>query len=220
MLWGGHFDRFYMSQIDSYGTLQDMARLLGEYRPDVIHIHHLLLIGAELPFLARRMLPNAKIVMTLHDYYPICHRDGLMVRNKTDERCDRASPSRCHACFPNIAADRFLLREQNLKTLLRAVDLFIAPSEFLRDRYVQWGLPTNKIAVVANARPAVEPAPVRLNRPGRATFGYFGNLNPWKGVLVLLDAAKRLRDQGMDFELRLHGGAPFQSEAFTSALSR
>ena len=70
VVWAGHFDRFYMSQTDSYGTMQDMARLLEDYRPDVLHLHHLLLVGAELPFLARRVLPNAEIVLTLHDYYP------------------------------------------------------------------------------------------------------------------------------------------------------
>ena len=47
LLWSGHFDRFHLSQIDHYGALQDCATLLKEFRPDVIHIHHLVLIGAE-----------------------------------------------------------------------------------------------------------------------------------------------------------------------------
>ncbi|WEK03640.1 MAG: glycosyltransferase family 4 protein [Candidatus Devosia phytovorans] len=219
VLWAGHFDRFYMSQTDSYGTMQDMARLLADYRPDVVHLHHLLLAGAELPFVARRVLPKAEIVLTLHDYYPICHRDGLMLRNRTNEHCTTASPSACNACFPDIGADRFLLRERNLKTLLKAVDRFIAPSQFLRDRYVEWGLPPDRITVLHNARPAVAEAPTLLNRV-RTTFGYFGNLNPFKGVDGLLEAAKILRDSGLDFELRVHGGAPYQSPAFTEKLDR
>ncbi len=213
VLWAGHFDRFYMSQSDSYGMLQNVARLLADYRPDVVHLHHLLLLGAELPFLARRVLPRAEIVLTLHDYYPICHRDGLMLRTGSNERCESASPSACHACFPEIGADRFLLRERNLKTLLRAVDRFIAPSEFLRQRYIAWGLPPDRITVVANARPPATAAPAVLDR-GKTTFGFFGNLNPYKGVPVLLEAAKRLRSDGVDFELRLHGGSLYQNEAF------
>ena len=219
VLWAGHFDRFYMSQTDSYGTIQDFARLLADYKPHVLHLHHLLLAGAELPFLARRMLPDAEIVLTLHDYYPICHRDGLMLRNGTNERCSHASPSACHSCFPDIGADRFLLRSQNLKTLLRAVDRFIAPSEFLRARYIDWGLPADKIVVLHNARPKVLPAPTLIDR-GRTTFGFFGNLNPYKGVPVLLEAAKHLRSQGVDFELRLNGGALYQDEAFTATVER
>ncbi len=221
LLWSGHFDRFHLSQIDHYGTLQDLATLLGEFKPDVIHIHHLVLIGAEFLALARRLLPQAAIVMTLHDYYPICHHDGLMVRPGDRQLCTGATPTSCHSCFPEIGADRFLLRERFLKTHLQAVDRFVAPSRFLRQRYVDWGLPGEKIEVIANARPAQIPVPHRHTHGARTRFGYFGNLNPWKGVLPLLQAAKLMERSGeAGFELRIHGGAPFQSEAFTAALDK
>jgi len=219
LLWSAHYDRFHMSQIDHYGTLQDLGALLGEFRPDVIHVHHLVLIGAEFLTLARRLLPQASIVMTLHDYYPICHHDGLMVRPGDRQRCTGSSPAACHGCFPEIGSDRFLLRERFIKTHLAAVDRFIAPSRFLRQRYVDWGLPADRVEVIANARPPQNPAPHRSTQGRRASFGYFGNLNPWKGVLPLLQAAQLLRAAGdREFSLRIHGGAPFQGEAFTSAL--
>jgi glycosyltransferase involved in cell wall biosynthesis len=221
LLWSGHFDRFYLSQIDHYGTLQDMAALLQEFRPDVIHIHHLVLIGAEFLTLARRLLPDAAIVMTLHDYYPICHNDGLMARPLDKGRCSGATPARCRGCFPEIGADRFLLRERFLKTHLAVVDRFVAPSRFLRQRYIEWGLAPDRIEVVENARPACKPAPHRATIGPRASFGYFGNVNPWKGVLELIKAAALLRASGeTDFELRIHGGAPFQSDAFQEAFGR
>ncbi|WP_336810427.1 glycosyltransferase family 4 protein [Bosea sp. MMO-172] len=218
LLWSAHYDRFHMSQIDHYGTLQDLATLLEEFRPDVIHVHHLVLIGAEFLTLARRLLPQAAIVMTLHDYYPICHHDGLMVRPGDRQRCNGSSPSACHGCFPEIGSDRFLLRERFIKTHLAAVDRFVAPSRFLCQRYVDWGLPGERIEVIANARPTQEAAPHRQATGRRTSFGYFGNLNPWKGVLPLLQAAQLLRASGeTEFSLRIHGGAPFQSEAFTAA---
>jgi len=218
LLWSGHFDRFYLSQIDHYGTLQDLAGLLQEFRPDVVHVHHLVLIGAEFLTLARRLLPQVKIVMTLHDYYPICHNDGLMARPSDKQRCMGASPANCRGCFPEISADRFLLRERFLKTHLAAVDQFVAPSHFLRQRYVDWGLAGDRIEVIANARPACEPVPHRAKRGPRASFGYFGNVNPWKGVLELIKAATLLQASGLrGFELRIHGGAPFQSDAFVAA---
>ncbi len=219
LLWSSHFDRFHLSQIDHYGTLQDLGTLLSEFRPDVIHIHHLVLIGAEFLTLARRLLPDASIVMTLHDYYPICHHDGLMVRPGDRQRCTSPSPGACHGCFPEIGSDRFLLRERFLKTHLAVVDRFVSPSRFLRQRYVDWGLPAEKIEVIANARPAQTPTAHRRAGARRGSFGYFGNLNPWKGVLPLLQAAKLLAASGeADFSLRIHGGAPFQSERFTTAL--
>jgi glycosyltransferase involved in cell wall biosynthesis len=216
LLWAGHFDRFFMSQVDLYGVIPDLEELLNEFRPDVVHIHHLLLIGAEFPALVRRVLPKARIVMTLHDYYLICAHDGLMMRTSGRERCHGASPDRCQGGFPEVGADQFLLRERYLKTLLSTVDRFVSPSEFLRDRFIAWGLDGNRIDVIANGQPepGAIPAVPRDEGAPRNVFGYFGNLNPWKGGTVLLDAAERLIDAGVDFELRVHGGTPFQADAF------
>lgn len=221
LLWSGHFDRFFMSQIDLYGVVPDLTELLRDFRPDVVHIHHLLLLGAEFPHIVRRTLPDCRIVMTLHDYYPLCHHDGLMVRTSGKELCHKSSPDRCHSCFKDIPLDRFVLREQHLKALLRTVDRFISPSQFLRQRFIDWGLNGDQIDVIANGLPPRD-APSRKGQPenDRPVFGYFGNLNPWKGTSVLLEAARQLIDEGLRFELRVHGGAPFQTDSFKDEIAR
>jgi glycosyltransferase involved in cell wall biosynthesis len=220
LLWSGHFDRFFMSQVDIYGVVPDLVELLRDFRPDVVHLHHLLLLGAEFPHIVRRTLPDCRIVMTLHDYYPICHHDGLMVRTEGKELCHAASPDRCHACFKDIPLDRFALRERHLKALLSVVDRFVAPSRFLRQRFIDWGLGEDAIEVIANGLPSRD-APQTIGSSGdRLVFGYFGNLNPWKGVTVLLQAARQLMREGLPFELRVHGGAPFQSEDFRAEIDR
>ncbi len=220
LLWSGHFDLFYMSQIDLYGIVPDIVELLQDFRPDVVHLHHLLLLGAEFPHIVRRTLPDCRILLTLHDYYPICHHDGLMVRTTGKELCQGASPDRCHACFKDIALDKFVLRERHIKSLLSAVDAFVSPSEFLKQRYVEWGLAEELISVIPNGqpeRPSLETKQIERRKP---VFGYFGNLNPWKGATVLLEAARQLISEGFDFELRVHGAAPFQSESFVSEIER
>lgn len=221
LLWSGHFDRFFMSQIDLYGVVPDLTELLRDFRPDVVHIHHLLLLGAEFPHIVRRTLPECRIVMTLHDYYPLCHHDGLMVRTSGKELCHKSTPDRCHACFKDIPLDRFVLREQHLKALLRTVDRFVSPSQFLRQRFIDWGLDGERIDVIANGLPRRD-VPARKDRQenDRPIFGYFGNLNPWKGTTVLLEAARQLIDEGLRFEMRVHGGAPFQSDSFKDDIAR
>lgn len=221
LLWSGHFDRFFMSQIDLYGFVPDLTELLREFKPDVVHLHHILLMGAEFPHIVRRTLPACKIVMTLHDYYPICHHDGLMVRTDKRELCHASSPDRCHACFKDIKPDRFALREQHLKALLGTIDRFAAPSEFLKRRYVDWGIAENRICVIANGLPtsAFETGKNKA-KTERPIFGYFGNLNPWKGTRILLEAARQLIADGVDFELRVHGGAPFQAPEFVADIDR
>lgn len=221
LLWSGHFDRFFMSQVDLYGIVPDIVELLRDFRPDVVHLHHLLLLGAEFPHIVRRTLPECRIVMTLHDYYPICHHDGLMVRTTSKELCHGASPDRCHSCFKEIALDKFVLRERHLKSLLSAVDGFVSPSEFLKQRYVDWGISEHLISVIPNGQP--ERAEVKkrdVTQRTKPVFGYFGNLNPWKGATVLLEAAKQLISEDFEFELRVHGAAPFQSESFVADIDR
>ncbi|MBO1904284.1 glycosyltransferase family 4 protein [Microvirga sp. 3-52] len=222
VMWCGHFDQLNLSQIDSYGVVPHIVSLLEDFRPDIVHIHHVLLIGVEFIALVRRILPDARIVMTLHDYYPICAHDGLMMRTKGRERCDRATPNRCNGCFPDVAADRFLLREKYIQTHFGQVHRFIAPSRFIKERFVSWGLSPDSIEVVANGRPATVPAAHRRTDSGRrSVFGYFGNLNPWKGIPTLLKATQRLVEEGFDdFELRLHGGAPFQSNTFVEEIDK
>ena len=213
ILWAGHFDRFYQSQIDLHGIVPDLSAFLQSFRPDVVHIHHTLLLGIEMLFLIRRVLPKVRIVYTLHDYYPICANDGQMVTTDGHQLCTGASPDACHRCFPDRTPDKFVLREKHLKSMMSLVDQFISPSEFLRDRYVAWGLPADRITVLRNGRPAVEAASPRAAKR-RNVFGYFGNLSPYKGIRVALKAVALLKG----FSLQIHGGMPFQTDAFKAEI--
>lgn len=221
ILWAGHFDRFHQSQIDLYGVVPDLSELLLGFRPDVVHFHHTLLVGVEAIFLVRRILPGARIVFTLHDYYPICPRDGIMLTVPDDHLCDAATLDGCRRCFPAMAPERFVMREAYIKTAFSQVDAFVAPSRFLRDRVVAWGLPADRITVIANGRPRISPAPHRRITAGqrRDVFGFFGNITPAKGADLAVAAARLAAEDVPGLCLRLHGGSPFQAEAFVNAFS-
>ncbi|WP_299472500.1 glycosyltransferase family 4 protein [uncultured Roseibium sp.] len=220
LMWAGHFDRFNMSQIDLRAFVPDMTALLESFRPDVVHINHLILFGVELPVLIRRVLPDVRIVMTLHDYYAICANDGVLMKN-ADEPCAAMGPGGLCNCIEAAKPNDMRLRERFIKTHLEAVDQFVAPSSFLREVYIRWGLPADKISIIRNGRPEVPQAP---NRAGdddpKRVFGFFGNLTPWKGIEVLLRAAELLIDREVDFEVRVHGGAPFQSPEFVERIEK
>ncbi|KZB54391.1 glycosyltransferase family 4 protein [Thalassospira xiamenensis] len=219
LFWAGHFDRFNMSQTDLYAVAPNFTELLKTWDPDVVHIHHLVLWGIELPMLIRRVLPHCQIVMTLHDYYPICPNDGLMIHRGTRQRYLEADRIGKRCGLDGIAPDRFSMRSVNLRNHLRVVDRFLSPSAFLRDRYIDWGINPEKIEVMHNGRPPVPAAPKRDMGTGMPNvFGYFGNLNPWKGADVLLEASQKLAADDVDFELRVHGAAPFQTVAFNEKI--
>jgi glycosyltransferase involved in cell wall biosynthesis len=216
VLWAGHFDRFHQSQIDLYGVIPDLAELLQSFRPDVVHFHHTLLVGVEALFLVRRVLPEARIVFTLHDYYPICPRDGIMLTTDENRLCRGATLDACRRCFPAAPAERFVMRESYIKTAFSLVDMFVAPSRFLRQRFIEWGLAADRIKVVPNGRPPVVAAPHRPLAAGgrRNVFGYFGNVTPAKGTALAVAAIGQLdKDEA---RLRIHGGSPFQAEGFVA----
>jgi glycosyltransferase involved in cell wall biosynthesis len=167
----------------------DLSQLLASIQPDVVHFHHYVHVGVETIRLVKNICPQAKIFMTLHEYIAICQNNGQMV--KTNGRlCYQYSPRECHLCFPHIPQENIFLREIYIKSFFKLVDQFIAPSKFLRERYIQWGLKPERISVIENGLPESEKIPPRKLRTDeiRGKFAYFGQINPYKGVDVILEA--------------------------------
>src|SRR3546814_20297168 len=68
--------------------------------------------------------------------------------------CHGATLDSCRRCFPAVPPERFVMREQYIKTAFSLVDMFVSPSHFLRRRFIEWGLPAERIKVIANGSPA------------------------------------------------------------------
>ncbi|SDX73779.1 Glycosyltransferase involved in cell wall bisynthesis [Allochromatium warmingii] len=226
VLVGGRFEARSLSQAD-FGYLQDLGRVLEAVRPDVVHFHHVLLLGLESILLARRLLPSARLVMTLHDYYTICSNDGLMVR--TDgELCQQASPGRCAHCLPDSGLINQRLRWLAVRTAFEQIDQFVAPSHFLANRFIQWGLNAERLAIIPNGHPDAEhahrPRPRHRAASAPLVIGFFGHLNTAKGLTVLLRALQRLRDRsadphGLPVRVVVHGSDRFAPDALKDELA-
>jgi glycosyltransferase involved in cell wall biosynthesis len=235
LLWTGGFDSFFLSQIDLHGVPPALEQVLAELQPDVVHFHHLLTLGCELPAMVRRLAPRAAIVLTLHDYYPLCAHDGQMV-TPAGALCHAASLDACRKCLPERSLTDFRLRRLHVEAALGVADMLVAPSVFLRDRFVAAGVPAGRIRVLPNGVPAVPAAPHR-QPPGRSgwgrsgwgplgwpqairrdRFGFFGHLNRFKGATVALEASASLSGAGVAHSLALHGGDDHQTEAFREQL--
>ena len=187
-----------------YGRLEDRTVLTQHFRdflvaerPDVIHFQHSRFMGYDMVRIARNTLPHAPILYMLHDYLAICHNHGHMVRTMANELCEQESPRRCHECFPDILPQTFYMRKRLIQSHLSQVDCFIAPSEYVRTRYAEWGVPAERIRVVPYAKPAAARAPEPRRDGPRNRFAFFGQFTPYKGADVLLQAMARL---GSDFE--------------------
>lgn len=205
----GHASLEHLTATIPLGEESDFAAMLRAVKPDVIHFHHYLFLGVEMIRAAKRICPDARIVITLHEYVAICMQGGLMI--KPDGRlCHHYSPRECHLCFPHLKSEDFFLREQYVKSFFKLVDLFISPSEFLKDRYLAWGLNGSRVEVVENGLPQGERVPLRPLRQGeiRGRFAYFGQINPFKGVDLILEAFALLsKEAGKRVSLDIFGSA-------------
>lgn len=214
LVWLDHFDRFFLSQVDIYGLLAALAPLVARLQPDVIHLHHPLMFGLETVDLLRRLAPQAAMVATLHDYFAICPREGQLLTAEL-RLCHGPSLDRCRRCLIDRPAQDLALRDLALRGAFRAFDRLLAPSAFLRERFVTAGWDGARIEVMQNGIVTGAVAPHRSAATGRRDrFAVFGNVSRFKGTLVALQASARLSADGVAHGLAVHGGGAYQSEAF------
>ncbi|HEX2726567.1 MAG TPA: glycosyltransferase, partial [Beijerinckiaceae bacterium] len=191
---------------------QMVDELVAFVRPTVVHIHHFIFWGVEIVDLFKRA--GVRVVFTIHEYAAICANYGQMI--KVDGRlCYAASPAECSMCFPAHSPGKFFVRNTVLRQLLDGVDAFVAPSRFLKQRFVAWGVAEARIVVIENMldrlvlarRRELPPRlPRRADARTRIVFGFFGQINPFKGLDILLQAALMLPDEvKARVEIRIHG---------------
>ena len=202
--------RFNDSPHTIYAARRQKAirRFLEDHKPDVIHVHHSLWVGLEFLTLARQVLPDVKIIYTLHEYMAICHSRGQLFRYQEGGICPDTAPDQCTRCFPDRTADDFILRRRGFRRAFDLVDRFIAPSQYLRQRFIDWGLESDRITVIANGHTRQRPAKWTPNHsPGLNVFGFFGQYVDAKGIDVLLRAAAMAAEETEDeIEIKVFGG--------------
>ncbi|MHA7776936.1 glycosyltransferase family 4 protein [Roseibium sp. M-1] len=205
------YDPFLVSNRNTGDLCRDLRRFAQTLRPDIVHFHHFIGFGLEALYTVRDALPDAVILVTFHEFLSICHHHGQMVKTGGNKLCKTASPIACHGCFPEISPETFLRRRQFIRSMLGLADGYISPSRFLADRYISWGLPDGKMTVLENGLNVSAPVGLRQVSAGktrRSRFAFFGQMTPYKGVDVLLDAVQRIPQSiwGDDATLTIHGG--------------
>lgn len=96
-------------------------------------------------------------------------------------------------------------RRNLVQRVFEQIDLFVSPSEFLRDFFIEHGMPAQKIIYSDNGFPAAPPAsPRHPEKPLR--FGYIGTWIPSKGVDLLLRAFQDISPD--DATLSVYGFFP------------
>jgi len=170
---------------------------MDRFAPDVVHVHNIYpsLGPAVLLAAGERGVP---VVMTVHNLRLRCP-NGLMFTDKAlCRRCESGNylNALMHPCFPThkqagayatiLWIHRFVMR------LNDRVARFIAPSEFVRFRLREWGIPGERIRLV---RHFVQSPRNLIPEAVSGRYGLFlGRLSAEKGLAGLLMALQRAGD--------------------------
>lgn len=193
------------NQFELHGYFKEFIRSI---RPTVVHMHHYVHMGLEIIRMIKQVDPSIRIVLTLHEYFAICANEGQMVKRHTRQLCYVSGFDDCSRCLGDKTPEDIWLRKHRFMNYFDMVDAFVAPSEFLRQRYIDWGLAAEDITVIENGQQSLDPLPPRaLPEDGtRNRFAFFGQINSFKGVDLLLEAMLAIpRKERKNLVLEIHG---------------
>jgi glycosyltransferase involved in cell wall biosynthesis len=196
----------------SQETYQTLKHLLKEQPYDVVHVQNFFpLISPSVYYAAKA--EGVPVVQTLHNYRLLCP-NALFFRNgNICEDCLGQFvpyPGVLHGCYRNsqiatggVAA--MLAVHRAINTWTKMVDLYIALTEFARQKFIAGGLPAEKIVVKPNF---VSPEPAVGNGSGGYAL-YVGRLSVEKGIDTLLKAWEHL---GLQIPLKIVGDGPLAEQ--------
>jgi len=190
----------------SGAAARQFARLLDDFKPDVVHVHgiHRQLSPSILAVARRRGLP---VVQSIHDHHPICASGDLLrggafacqpprcgrfnVLPCVRFRCVQASAVRSAVAAAELLSRRWVVRYAAL------VDVFVSPSRYLAKVLADGGWQKVPLHVVPNAIAVAEGLPPSEERGAclppeceQPYFVYAGRLSREKGLTTLMKAVQ------------------------------
>jgi glycosyltransferase involved in cell wall biosynthesis len=193
-------------------SLRQMRSLIQKEKPDVAHFHNTFPLISPAVYHACSQL-GIPVVQTLHNYRLICPGAACLREGKVCEEClgrSVAWPGVVHGCYrgshaATVAVTSMLAVHQIMGTWRDKVDVYIALSEFARQKFIAGGLPADRIIVKPNF---VEPDPGI--RQGQGEYALFiGRLAEEKGLRDLLASCRNLQGK---VPLRIAGDGPLLNE--------
>jgi glycosyltransferase involved in cell wall biosynthesis len=200
---------------DGYRHVQmdkNFASLIQKLQPDVAHIGHVNHLSTGIVDVLYQM--DIPIIYTLHDFWLMCPRGQFLTRSIGKENnfllCSGQEDRKCAIhCYEVYFSGKEEQREQEIqywsnwihermqttKSFIPKVDLFIAPSRYLRNRFIQdFHIPEHKIIYLDYGFPLHYLTPTqKKEKTNFFTFGYIGTNIPAKGVNLLIEAFQHIK---------------------------
>src|SRR5271166_1802406 len=172
-----------------------MRGCLADFSPDLAHVrsiyHHL--SPSILWELKRQRVP---VLYHLNDFKILCPTYNFVAEGRPCDLCQHGAfhHAATKGCYNGprssavvLAAEAYL--HKWLRTYERCVDMFLAPSEFVRRKLIAGGLSAERIEVLPHFQTLPRDQALAADD---GYLLYFGRLSPEKGVYELLRAMVRL----------------------------
>lgn len=201
--------------IYSSKSKEKLSQLLDKHPVDIAHIHNV--HGYITPSVFHTLKArNILIVWTLHDYFLLCPNSTFFSKDKICEACKGGRFY--NAVFKKCRKDSYaasivvMLEEYIHRSLgfLRLVDFFIAPSNFLRNKMVEYGFPSDRVIHIPYF---VDSKNIKPSSGNNGYILYLGRLSYEKGLRTLIKAIS-LCDS---VKLLIAGDGPLRAELETRA---
>jgi glycosyltransferase involved in cell wall biosynthesis len=177
---------------------REVKAAIRDFDPDVVHVHNAYPAFGPAIHLAAHEL-GVPLVTTVHNFRMRCPNAYMFTEGQLCIRCEKGAYVNAvlHRCFPTkkqaAAYAGVLWIHRFMLDLEKRVGTFVAPSRFMGDRLLAWGIAEERVRIIPHF---IEPYPGASSLPGHHGI-YVGRLSSEKGVDILLEA------------LRLAGDPPF-----------
>ena len=199
---------------DSYHRIFDKLRGRDF---DILHVQNFFPLWSPSVYhaAARAGVP---VVQTLHNYRLLCVNSFLFREGRPCEECVGRMlpwPGVMHGCYRDSRAGSAVVAgmigfHKMLGTWKKKVQVYVAVSEFAKEKYIAGGLPAEKIVVRPNFLHQ-SPSP----GGGRGGYAlYVGRLSPEKGIATMLEAWRAAENP---LPLKIAGDGPLKEMVLEAA---
>ena len=200
----------------SSSAYQKTKQHLSTHQCDLMHVQNFFpLISPSVYYAAKS--EGVPVVQTLRNYRLLCPNGLFFRQGQVCEDCLGSAvpiPGVVHGCYrENRAASTvvatMLSVHRAMQTWQEKVDIYIALTKFAKQKFIQGGLPADKIVVKPNF---VHPDPGMGSGKGGYAL-YVGRLSVEKGLDTLLNAWEQLNEQ---LPLKIVGDGPLAEEVIAA----
>jgi len=190
---------------------RDIARILREEKPDIVHVHNTFTQTSPSIYAACRKA-EVPVVQTLHNFRLLCPAATFYRDGHACEECvtHNLGHSVRHGCYrgsrlATAAVAAMLATHRSLHTWTNNINSYIALTEFARQKFIRGGFPPERICVKPNF---VSPDPGLGVEEGSDAL-FVGRLSQEKGLRNLLRAWVHFKNS---IPLRIVGDGPLRAE--------